>query len=222
MNLTIVEPPHGTADVARWIVGRLRASQGLLTRGALAAVPAGRPLWISTPHPVFNLRLDELATTGAIESARMTGWRFLVQSGQAALGTLEFTASSRVALPRFSRVSDGAMAASTARALHEAERVRSRRKDRYVLAMARAPSIHVQALWLRHVQADGVNDLFALLSPSPPSAGPAETLLPARTFQEVLARCVHEMAPRADYEMRPGQADVDAAASAGVRPEPHG
>lgn len=224
MNLTIVQPPHGTADVARWIVGRLRASQGLLTRGALAAVPAGQPLWISTPHPVFNLRLDELATNGAIETARMTGWRFLVQSGEAALGTLEFAASSPMDLPRFSRVSDGRMAASTARAIHKAERGRFRQKGRYVLGMVRAPSIHVQALWLRHEQADGLHDLFAMLEPSP-TAGPVEALLPAKSFRELLARCVNEMAPQARPGMRHGQDEperVGVRAFDGDHPRPHG
>lgn len=186
MGLTVVKPPAGTAEAACWIVGRLRAGRGFQTRGALASAAPEEPLWLSTPHPVFNLGLDDLVPSATFDAVRMTGWRYIVQSRERALATVEFSASSHTDPPRFCRVTDGTMAASVARAIGHAEHSAAVRKGRYVLGMVRIPEILTYALWLRDDRANGVHDLFSVLKLSPPRST-AGTLLTRTKFMNQLA-----------------------------------
>lgn len=183
MGLTTIEPPTATTETALRYVGTLKSGPGFQTRGPLSR-PRPR-MWLAAPHPVFNLRLDEMSTRTPIEHARMTGWRYLVVSRSEALATVELAASSRNGAATFCRITDSRMAASVAHAIRLAERSAIVRRRHYMLGMVRVPSIHVHALWFRDAQADGAHDLFAILEPAP-AGFPSDRLLERGDFLGLL------------------------------------
>lgn len=193
MGLTALEPPTATADTACRYVAALRSGSGFLTRGALSR--RGERIWLTAPHPVFNLRLDDLGTRAPLTRVQMTGWRYLVVSHDAALATVELAATSRSDVASFCRITDGWMATSIADAVKRAERNATVRRRHYVLSMVRVPSIHMNAVWFRDVQADGAHDLFQVLDPS--SVGSAKNrLLAHQGFLGLLRECKVRSAQR--------------------------
>jgi hypothetical protein len=184
--LTVLRPPAGTIELAVQVVSRLQAGAGFQTRGRLTN--SGRQaLWLAAPHPVFNLPVHGLAAQASFESARMTGWRYVACSNDEAVATVELSAQDHEALPRFARITDGRLAESVTQALGWAERSARVSRGRYVLGMLRLPALQVQALWLRHAQADGVHDLFVPLAPVPGPLVPGAPLQPARFMRALVA-----------------------------------
>lgn len=186
MGLFITEPPTGITEGACLHLGRLKSGTGLQTRGMLAECTREQ-LWLAAPHPVFNLRIDEIHPTASFEAVQMTGWRYIALSRGLAVATLEMASGSRTGVARFCRITDGRMAASVVRAISKAERNTTVSHRRYSLGMVRVPSLHAHAIWLRDGQADGVHDLFAVVTPVPPSL-PKERLLTAHQFMNALSR----------------------------------
>jgi hypothetical protein len=190
VDLSVLQPPDGTAELACLYVARLKAGPGFQTRGRLAAAAKDR-LLLAAPHPVFNLAPADVGEQAGFESARMTGWRYLTLSGDQAVASVELAAEGPTMPARFSRITDGRMAESVTRAIAHAQRSTGRSGGRYFLGMLRLPALHVHALWLRHAQADGVHDLFVPLPPSPAPLEPESLLEPAgfmRALVELKAR----------------------------------
>ena len=154
-----------TSHAAQAILGRLKAG-GFATRGALAA-SAKSELWLAAPHPVFNIAVADIGLDDCLDRARMTGWRFFVLARARVVATLELAASSRRAAGRFARVTDGRMAASSARAIVRAEADAQIADRRYTLGMLRIPALRMYALWLRDRDAIARRDLFAPVGPVP-------------------------------------------------------
>jgi hypothetical protein len=184
MTLHVVQPPAATLRVARTVLGRLSGGTGFLTRGALAA-SSRDDLWLSAPHPVFNIGVDDIERSDAIARTRMTGWRFFVLSGGRAVATMELAASRRRDAGRFARLTDGRMAASSARAIARAEAGTLTSGGGYALGMVRVPALGVSALWLRDRDQAGRHDLFAPVG-SVPAQMTAERWLPSAAFMQML------------------------------------
>jgi hypothetical protein len=166
MTLHVVQPEAATLHAAILYVGRLKADGGFLTRGALAEANP-KTLSLAAPHPAFNLALDDIGRPDALARTRMTGWRFIVLSQGQAIATLEFAATSRRDAGQFSRITDGRMAASSARAIARAERSTQARLRRYALGMLRVSALGANALWLRDLDEVGRRDLFSPVEPVP-------------------------------------------------------
>ena len=162
MSLHVVSPPAHTVRAAVRYLGRMKAGSGFLTRGALAA-STGKALFLSAPHPVFNLGVADLGTPEALARTRMTGWRFIVLSQGTAVATLEFAASDRRDQGCFARVTDGRMAASSSRAIGRAEMHPLVKARRYALGMVRVTALDACALWLRDLAESDRHDLFAMV-----------------------------------------------------------
>ena len=194
MALYVLEAPAGTAETACLYLGHMKAGRGFQTRGLLAT-SSGEPLWLAAPHPVFNLRLDDVGPNSTFESVQMTGWRFLAVSNGKAVATLELAAASRTDTSRFSRITDGRMAASAARVISKAERTAIVRHRQYALGMVRVPEIHVHALWLRDGDGGSLHDLFAAVIPAPAGV-PQEKLLTTTRFMQVLANVKRDVIAR--------------------------
>lgn len=186
MTLHVVQPDARTLRSAILYLGRLKSGGGFLTRGALADADS-QTLALAAPHPVFNLATDEIGNADALSRSRMTGWRFIVLSQGQAAGTLEFAATGRRDIGRFSRLTDGRMAASSARAIGRAERSIHARRRRYALGMLRVNALGVTALWLRDLDEQGRQDLFAPVEPVP-AGMVAERWLPLAPWLRALAR----------------------------------
>lgn len=194
MTLHVVQPAASTVRAATLYLGRLKSGGGLLTRGALADANSGT-LALAAPHPVFNLAADEIGHPDALARTRMTGWRFIVVSQGRAVATIEFAATSRRDVGRFSRVTDGRMAASSARAIGRAERSMQARRRRYALGMLRVTALGVTALWLRDLDEVGRHDLFSPVEPVPAGLT-AERWLPIAQWMQALKRASDQRLPQ--------------------------
>lgn len=166
MSLHVVSPPARTVRAAARYLGRMKSGSGFLTRGALAA-STGEALFLSAPHPVFNLGSADIGTPDALARTHMTGWRFLVLSQGTAVATMEFAARDQRDEGCFSRVTDGRMAASSSRAIGRAENHPIVTARRYALGMIRVTALDACALWLRDLAESGRRDLFAMVEPVP-------------------------------------------------------
>jgi len=186
MTLHVVQPMASTLRTASLYLGRLKSGGGFLTRGELADANSGT-LALAAPHPVFNLAADEVGNSDALAHTRMTGWRFIVLSQGRAVATMELAATSRRDVGHFSRVTDGRMAASSARAIGRAERSMQARRRRYALGMVRITALGVTALWLRDLDKVGRHDLFSLVEPVPAGIT-AERWLPLTQWMRALKR----------------------------------
>lgn len=110
---------------------------------------------LTAPHPSYVLRLDELTPVeDALDSARLTGWRYLVLQGSEYVGVGE--TSERADTSKFSKLGSRDRARVIASALRLAEQVASNRADEMEIRYLRVPSLHTSMVWLHGEHADVV------------------------------------------------------------------
>ncbi|MGP3985038.1 hypothetical protein [Streptomyces sp. KR80] len=132
---------------------------------ALRSAPG--PLSAELPLPVQVL--DRVTAPGRAPRTRLTGWRFLVRSGDRAVAAAE-----TMLTPdgwAFSHFFEGPYVASTELALRQAEAL----PDLYQPQLLSVPELYMLTLWLREdATADPAkgkparNDLLVPLAPAPP------------------------------------------------------
>ncbi|MBW8739421.1 MAG: hypothetical protein JF621_20655 [Streptomyces turgidiscabies] len=124
------------------------------------------PVTAELPLPVHVL--DRITPAGA-STSRLTGWRFLIRSGDRAVAAAEtmLTADGWA----FSHFFEGPYIASTERALRQAEAM----KQPYQVRLLSVPELYMLTLWLHgDITADGAEghpaetDLLVPLAPAPP------------------------------------------------------
>ena len=170
MPLRLIQPVASVAEVVRAQLAGMAQQQQFRTRGLAAARPA--TLGLAAPHPVFNLRLDEIGQPGALDRAAMTGWRYLVTSGSSVIAAAEASASHAKGRASFSSANEGVFVQASAEAIANAEGWPEIRAGRYALGLIRVPALYVVALWLRDEDGKDSGDRFVPLAPAPaPLAG---------------------------------------------------
>jgi hypothetical protein len=147
------------------------AALGSPTAVSEARTPALRsvqgPLSAELPLPVHVL--DRIAPSGATPLTRLTGWRFLIRSGDRAVA-----AADTMLTPdgwTFSHFFEGPYLDSTERALRQAESMGSPFQPR----LLSVPELYMLTLWLhRDPEADAAagtpqpSDVLVPLAPAPP------------------------------------------------------
>jgi hypothetical protein len=161
MPITQPEPPPGVRQAVDTALDQLAGTSGSLVH----TLARDRPEALSPtlPHPVFQLGLSDLTERGSVESARLTGWRYLLRQGDEIVATAE-TVVGRAGEQQFSQVTRGPFAVSTAAALEVAEALPEARERSYELRLLHVPALYAMALWLHD---DGKNDRLIPLDPSP-------------------------------------------------------
>ncbi|MET9295091.1 hypothetical protein [Streptomyces sp. NPDC003077] len=147
------------------------------------------PLSPESPLPVHVLDvLDDVSHRGSPRT-RLTGWRFIVRSGERAVAAAEamLTADGWT----FSHFCEGPYVTSTERALRQAESLPAPYQPRLLFV----PELYMLTLWLHHdITADGAEglpapgDLLVPLAPAPPGIAahrthPVADLLPRLTLR---------------------------------------
>lgn len=172
--------PPAPAAALRAVLAALNSPTAMRSAPALHAAPG--PVTTSHPHPVHLLQ-HPAADHHALSTTRRTGWRFLINAGETPLATAETieTADGWA----FSHFSQGPFAASTYRALAQAQALPGRHQPR----LLSVPGLYMLALWL-HDDADAGHsgDLLVPLAPAPPGIAAhrlhrAADLLPALTLR---------------------------------------
>jgi hypothetical protein len=135
--------------------------------------------------------LDRITPAGT-STTRLTGWRFLIRSGDRAVAAAE-TMLTPDGLA-FSHFFEGPYIASTERALRQAETM----KQPYQARLLSVPELYMLTLWLHgDITADGAEghlaatDLLVPLAPAPPGIAAHR---PHRVA-ELLAALTHRVTP---------------------------
>src|SRR5215211_4738555 len=156
MPIETPQPPEDAVEAVRASIAR-RAPR---RRGLRALGPAAS---VSAPQRVFTVGLDALAGESRIEdSARATGWRFLVEEAREPVAAAEVHDETGASVP--AQVTEGQFVRSTAEGLRAAEAHPAVGETTFELRTLRAPALNLVALWLHSPDAD---DLFVPLEPAP-------------------------------------------------------
>lgn len=123
----------------------------------------------TTPELPLPVHVLDRITPAGTSTTRLTGWRFLIRSGDRAVAATE-----TMLTPdgwAFSHFFEGPYIASTERALRQAETM----KQPYQARLLSVPELYMLTLWLHgDITADGAeghpaaNDLLVPLAPAPP------------------------------------------------------
>jgi hypothetical protein len=161
MALLISDPPKDSLTALRESLNTLAARGSFSDRGLRAARP--EQIAATVPHAVFNLTLDD-AKTGKTDTARHTGWRFLLAVDEQVLASAEtrFESGRQV----FSHVNAGPFVAGSVDALAVAERTADADERQLELRLLNVPALYLMSVWLQ--PDDGKGDAaFVPIAPAP-------------------------------------------------------
>ncbi|MDX3458466.1 hypothetical protein PV396_42140 [Streptomyces sp. ME02-8801-2C] len=158
--------PPAPAPALRTVLTALSSPTAVREAPTPSLRTAQGPTTPELPLPVHVL--DRITPAGA-SASRLTGWRFLIRSGDRAVAAAE-----TMLTPdgwAFSHFFEGPYIASTERALRQAETM----KQPYQARLLSVPELYMLTLWLHgDITADGAEghpaatDLLVPLAPAPP------------------------------------------------------
>ena len=121
-------------------------------------------LEVATPHSVYDLRADEIANGGGLETAHAAGTRYLVTAngGPLAAAEVQTDASGQ---PLLANLNYGPYVAATANAFASLNASASVGEGSYEARLLRFSAIYLVAIWLK-AQGKG-NDLIYAVAPVP-------------------------------------------------------
>ena len=131
--------------------------------------------------------LEALAQAERVEdTARATGWRFLVEEATEPVAAAEVQDKTGAALP--AQLTEGQFVRSTAEGLRAAETLAPVQEAAYELRLLRVPALYLVALWLHATERE---DLFLALEPAPAPFEPGRPYT-ATEFSELAAGLARE------------------------------
>jgi len=119
----------------------------------------------SRPHAVYDLRADEIARGGGLDTAHLTGFRYLIGAPNAELAAAEVHTDSEGTASLLANINYGPFVEATARALNELTSVEQVVAGSYEVRLLRFSAAAVMALWLK--SDPGGTDLIYPLPPVP-------------------------------------------------------
>lgn len=182
MPLHLPGPPRGVSDAVSSTLGDL-AGRGHHSSEALRTATPDQ-LNVSTPHQVFTMGLDDLASGAGLHRARPVGWRQLVESDGQPVATIETTLADDGVTHVPSHLNEGPFVKATADAVAAVRGLPQLEAEDFELRVLRIPAVYLMALWLHSPR----TDLLMPLAPSP--VGREGQLVPA-------AEVLSELSPTA-------------------------
>jgi hypothetical protein len=161
MAIEYAREPSGGADLVQGGVERALDRHSPLS--GLGLAPA--EVEVEQPHPIYDLRADEVAAGGGLESAHPAGYRYLVRSGGSAVAAGEVATDEQGAATSLSTLNYGQFVAGTADAVAKLEDLDAVKAHQYELRLLRFSAAYVMALWLKS-QEEG-KDIIYPLAPAP-------------------------------------------------------
>lgn len=167
MPLRLAQAPLDAFETVR---EGLRALQRRRLGGAkLSALNDLSQLHLRATHPVYDLRVDELAAGAGLAAAHLTAFRSLVADPDGSFSAAEVavTADEKGAFgaSKFSQLNSGPFVKATEDAVRAFEALPEADEDSYELRLLRCAALHFVALWL---EPDGPGErLFLPLEPTP-------------------------------------------------------
>jgi hypothetical protein len=135
------------------------SQSGAASSRELRRTPPER-LRLTHPQPVYVLGLDDLREGRDLQSARHTGWRYLVEGDERPLA-LARTIVSPDGVHQFASLNYGPFVAGTREAIRAAEQMTIPDSDLRVLEV---PALYLVSLWLDH----GQESTLVPIAPAPP------------------------------------------------------
>lgn len=121
-------------------------------------------LEVVTPHSIYDLRADEIANGGGLETAHASGTRYLVTAGGGPLAAAEVQADTS-GQPLLTNLNYGPYVAATASAFASLNALAAVGQASYEARLLRFSAIYLVAIWLK-AQGKG-NDLIYVVAPAP-------------------------------------------------------
>ena len=150
----------------------------------------GAALSLSSPHPIFTVELERLATADRpLDAAELVGWRVLLEEDKRVVAAVELPGAEPEKAGAL--VNRGAFAQSTVVALNTAERDERVGSQRVELRLLRVNALYLLALWLH--AADGEEDIFVPLAPVPAPLR-AETVYERENLEAELSEMARSVA----------------------------
>ena len=150
-------------------------------------------LELSPPHAVYDLRADAVAAGGGLASAKATGFRYLVQSGGAAVAAGEVLADAGGAASLLANINYGPFVEATAQGLTQVASLAAVRSGPFEVRLLRFSAIALVALWLK--SDSGGADIVYPLAPAPPPLQ-AENPYSAADFVKAILPLARQRAER--------------------------
>jgi hypothetical protein len=125
-----------------------------------------KALQLSEPHGVYDLRADAVAGGKRLDSARHTGYRYLVSGGGRHLAGAEVQVDQNGAANLLANINYGPYVQATADALTRVGALSAVAAGSYEARVLRFAAIGVMALWLKPDA--GSADIIYPIAPTPP------------------------------------------------------
>ncbi|MHB8547273.1 MAG: hypothetical protein ACYDAJ_10945 [Nitrosotalea sp.] len=126
---------------------------------------AFKNLSIETVHAVYDLRTDEISKGGGLETAHLTGFRYLIKNAGAAVAAAEVHSDSSGNATLLANLNSGPFVKATAQAFDNLPSLDSVRAGSYEARLLRFSSIYLMAIWLK-ADTGGI-DMIYPLAPAP-------------------------------------------------------
>jgi hypothetical protein len=164
MPIRLAEPPRATLEAVQETLSKRAERSDFATRALREAPPD--ELALAAPHPVYTLGLRSLVEGEGLESAELTGWRYLVQRGDTTIASAEVHIGAAGAETRGLEVNEGPFVRATEAAIAKAEELPNVERATYELRLLRIPAVYVVALWLK-TNGEG-EDILIPIGETPP------------------------------------------------------
>jgi hypothetical protein len=170
------DPANGTSLVQTGL-RRLGARPNYLSR----TVSDFSSLQLADRHPVYDLRAEAVAGGGGLETATLSGVRYLVQDGSSPVAAAEVSLDGAGSATVLANLSYGPYVEATALALAEIATLDAVAAGSYEVRLLRFAAIYLMALWLR--PDSGGADIIDPLAPAPPGLNAGQVYSPADLLQ---------------------------------------
>ena len=168
------QPPEEVVDAVRSTLAHFESHPDQASRLQTLAESDPGNLSMDSPHEVFTLGLDQVRSEADLESARSTGWRYLLHEGDRLVASAEAVVSPE-GRTMFSHFNSGPFVASTAEALERLESIAEARTETLEPRLLHVPALYAMALWLHGADGD---DVVLPLRPAPPTVDPDREYAP--------------------------------------------
>jgi hypothetical protein len=161
--------PSDGIDVVREGLGRFSAPDTAIIAGSARHTADESPR-IDHPHPVYELDAQAVAGGGTLDTARLTGFRYVVEEGAGPASFAELRVDAADPAPRMTMRGYGLYAEALIGGLAQVEKLPAVAAGSYELRVLRCSAIYLVALWLRGEQ--GAPDIVYALAPAPQGIEP--------------------------------------------------
>jgi len=159
--LAFGKPPKASLDVLSESVKKIRHSNSQL-QATEAAINAPDP---ESPHQVFSVRLDDLASGAGIRHAKPVSWRYLMRSDANEIGSAEVSFNEAATKHTFAKISRGPFDTGTVETLRNIESRPEIRNGVFEPRLLKIPALQTVALWLKD-QSPFAQDFIVPIAPT--------------------------------------------------------